>query len=110
MTATHHSDSPDPPDPEGKRCPSCESPDVQLRHVTYHEQPGKSRYRADVSLKCRDCSMVLSHGIVCPQEHFRPQSADHRSTWQAAEVLRALSARSAEGEKQYGDDRSTGSG
>lgn len=68
------------------KCPCCGAADAQMRHVTYHERPGKTRYRVDVGFKCRECSMVWVHGIVCPEEHFRPQSTEHRSTWDAKEI------------------------
>lgn len=76
-------------------CPQCRTTDIQIRHFTYFERDktSKTRFRVDVSFKCRACSLVWTHGVVCPQEHFIPQSTEHRSTWQADEVMQLIKQR-----------------
>jgi hypothetical protein len=61
------------PRPKGEwvACPVCRSPDYLLKRYGFHPRPESELCRADVTLKCRECAAVWTHGVAIPELLFR---------------------------------------
>lgn len=65
---------------------------VQLSRIGYGISPGsRTRYRADVHMKCTDCSAHWTHGVVISEGVYRRAMATGTgSVWHWREIRDAL--------------------
>lgn len=72
------------PVPRKVKCPVCGSKDIMVRWWKTHVRPPHVKptygYRVDVAMKCCECAMLWTHGVIATESWWHKHAHQHNKT------------------------------